>query len=193
MPVRPISPVRKAAKRALFPRVSGHKTARMDSKLYELYVNDYADALYRFALRLFRESDSAKDAVQESFLRLWQNPHEINHPKAYLFKTLYRVFVDEQRQRKLLDTYAENIQKQGSEPSARPAIEQNERKEMIEEALKRLPDIQKTVVMLRDYEGYSYHEIGQIAGLSESQVKTYIFRARMNLRKQLGKPEAVLD
>lgn len=67
-----------------------------------------------------------------------------------------------------------------------------ENRELIEQALQKLPDIQKTVVMLRDYEGYSYQEIEKITGLSEAQVKTYIFRARLALRKLIGKPENIL-
>lgn len=46
--------------------------------------------------------------------------------------------------------------------------------------------------MLRDYEGYSYQEIGEITGLSESQVKVYIYRARVFLRKYIGKMEVVI-
>lgn len=51
-------------------------------------------------------------------------------------------------------------------------------KDALDHALNQLPQIQKSVVLLRDYEGYSYEEIGQLANLSESQVKVYLFRAR---------------
>ena len=57
---------------------------------------------------------------------------------------------------------------------------------MLDRALDTLPPVQKAVVLLRDYEGYSYEEIGEISGLSEAQVKTYIFRARVALRKYIG-------
>ena len=58
-------------------------------------------------------------------------------------------------------------------------------KEILDEALDRLPEIQKSLILLRDYEGYSYEEIGEITGLSESQVKVYIFRGRMALKNYL--------
>jgi RNA polymerase sigma-70 factor (ECF subfamily) len=48
------------------------------------------------------------------------------------------------------------------------------------------------VLLLRDYEGYDYAEIGQITGLNESQVKVYIFRARTFLKNYIGKIEAVI-
>lgn len=56
--------------------------------------------------------------------------------------------------------------------------EYSDLKEQLDKALDNLAQIQKTVIMLRDYEDYSYEEIGQITGLSESQVKVYIYRAR---------------
>ena len=64
--------------------------------------------------------------------------------------------------------------------------------EILHEALERLPEQQKTSVMLRDYEGYSYKEIGEITGLSEAQVKINIYRGRIALKNYIGKIETVL-
>ena len=58
-------------------------------------------------------------------------------------------------------------------------------KEILDEALNRLPGLQKSLILLRDYEGYNYEEIGKITGLNESQVKVYIFRARTALKNYL--------
>ena len=63
----------------------------------------------------------------------------------------------------------------------------------LDEALDQLPEIQLTVVLLRDYEGYAYDEIGEITNLTESQVKVYIFRARKRLQEILVSIESVLD
>ncbi|MFN3343931.1 MAG: RNA polymerase sigma factor, partial [Flavobacteriales bacterium] len=65
-------------------------------------------------------------------------------------------------------------------------------KEILNEALQKLPEIQRSVVMLRDYEGYNYEEIGEITNLNESQVKVYIFRARKFLKEYIGSMEAVI-
>ena len=56
---------------------------------------------------------------------------------------------------------------------------------MFHVALEKLPAVQRSVILLRDYEGYNYREIGEITGLSEPQVKTYIFRGRVALRNYL--------
>jgi RNA polymerase sigma factor (sigma-70 family) len=58
-------------------------------------------------------------------------------------------------------------------------------KDTIEKALNKLPEVQKNCIVLRDYEGYSYEEIGEVLQLSESQVKVYIFRARQSLKEYL--------
>ena len=58
--------------------------------------------------------------------------------------------------------------------------------------MERLPEIQKVVILLRDYEGYSYSEIGEITNLSESQVKVYIYRGRLSLKEYIGSMQAVI-
>jgi RNA polymerase sigma-70 factor (ECF subfamily) len=64
--------------------------------------------------------------------------------------------------------------------------------QLIEQAVARLPEDQRSVIMLRDYEGYSYDEIAGITGLTESQVKVYIFRGRMFLKSYIGSIESVI-
>ena len=63
--------------------------------------------------------------------------------------------------------------------------------EILHSAVDKLPADQKSVILLRDYEGYSYKEISDITGLSEAQVKVYIFRARAFLKSYIGSIEAV--
>jgi RNA polymerase sigma-70 factor (ECF subfamily) len=64
--------------------------------------------------------------------------------------------------------------------------------EILHKAMDHLPEHQKTSVMLRDYEGYSYKEIGEITGLNEAQVKINIYRGRVALKNFIGKIETVL-
>ena len=79
------------------------------------------------------------------------------------------------------------------ESEQRSYQKQSDLQEVLNTALQRLPQIQQSALLLRDYEGYSYEEIGEILSLNESQVKVYIFRARKNLREYLRKIEYVLD
>jgi RNA polymerase sigma-70 factor (ECF subfamily) len=68
----------------------------------------------------------------------------------------------------------------------------NDLQEILHKAIQLLPEIQRSVILLRDYEGYSYQEIEEITGLSEAQVKVYIFRARLALKEYIGQIEVVL-
>jgi RNA polymerase sigma-70 factor (ECF subfamily) len=68
----------------------------------------------------------------------------------------------------------------------------NNTKEILQMALTRLSETQRSLVLLKDYEGYSYEEIGKIMNLSESQVKVYLHRARLQLKEYLVKVENVI-
>jgi RNA polymerase sigma-70 factor (ECF subfamily) len=68
----------------------------------------------------------------------------------------------------------------------------NNAKAILEEALGKLSETQRSLVLLKDYEGYNYEEIGQITGLSSSQVKVYLHRARIQLKEYIVKIENVI-
>jgi RNA polymerase sigma factor (sigma-70 family) len=150
-------------------------------------VYDYSDGLYRFALRLCRDEDSAKDLVQTAFEKVWIKHEEISAEKgkSYLFRTLYNSFVDQSRKMKP-ERMAEGTNAFAEQHAP------HDLKEILHLGLNQLPEIQKSAVLLRDYEGYNYDEIGEILNLSESQVKVYIFRARKFLQQFIGKIEAVV-
>lgn len=63
---------------------------------------------------------------------------------------------------------------------------------MLDRALERLDEIKRSLVLLKDYEGYSYEEIGNITGLSASQVKVYLHRARLQLKEYLVTIENII-
>ncbi len=156
---------------------------------YNRCVDAHADGVYRFILKNLRDDDAARDVVQEAFMRLWDKRSQVDHQKSktYLFTTAYHVMIDMIRKEKHTTGLADYHQQQ-------MAVENgfSDLSEVLEEALLRLPEIQRTVIMLRDYEGYAYKEIGEITGLNESQVKVYIYRARMFLKQYLVSMDKVV-
>ena len=148
---------------------------------YDKCVSQYSDNLYRFALKSLRSDDEAKDIVQESFLRLWENREAVlgGKEKSYLFTVAYRLIVDRVRMGKRY-TGDESVLRT-SPALGRP--DYNGISELIDRFLDELPPLQKSLIMLRDYEGYSYREMAEMTRLSETQVKVYIFRARTALRR----------
>ncbi|MCX6258336.1 MAG: RNA polymerase sigma factor [Bacteroidia bacterium] len=152
-------------------------------------VDNYADNVYRFILKSIKDEDKAKDIVQDSFEKLWMNVDSVSFTKVrpYLFTTAYHTMIDViRRDKKKTDFESVNL-------SAYSHTEQySDLQEILNEALGKLSEIQRSVILLRDYEGYSYEEIGEITGLNESQVKVYIYRARLFLKNYIVSPETVL-
>lgn len=161
----------------------------MTTEEYNQSVDAHSDAVYRFMLKSTRNEELAKDIVQESFTKLWIKRKEIDGAKAksYLFTTAYHLMVDIYRKEKRVEDF-ENVR----ENDYSHQEQYSDLNELLAEGVKRLPEIQRTVIMLRDYEGYSYEEIGEITHLNESQVKVYIYRARLFLKKYIGSLENVL-
>lgn len=160
----------------------------MNAKEYNIAVDQYADNLFRFAMKHLRNEMSSKDIVQETFMKVWDKHEEIqaDKVKSYLFTTAYHAIVDWIKKEKRSSDF-ELVDKSLSGQKA-PEVDLQE---VLEIALNRLPEIQKTVVLLRDYEGYNYEEIAKITSLNESQVKVYIFRARQSLKNYLKSQELV--
>lgn len=156
---------------------------------YNNCVDNHSDGLYRFMLKNTRDKDLAKDLVQDAFEKLWRKLNEVDAAKAktYLFTIGYNAFIDYTRKQKFKGDYNEVVEGNFGYES-----NYNNIKEIINNALEKLPEIQRNVIMLRDYEGYEYAEIGEITGLNESQVKVYIFRARQTLKNYLVKLDIVL-
>ena len=156
---------------------------------YNVCAEQYSDGVYRFILKNIKDDDTARDIVQESYVRMWEKVKDISFDKAksYLFTTAYHTMIDHIRKNQRLTamegTYESKYHDQNTF---------NDLKEIIDEAVARLPEIQRTVLLLRDYEGYAYDEIGEITGLNESQVKVYIFRARTSLKQYIGSLDLVL-
>lgn len=156
---------------------------------YNTCVDRHADGLYRFMLRHVRDTEKAKDLVQDAFAKVWLKIDEIDPSKAksYLFSTGYHTMIDLLRREKKKGDFEEvDVNKLAHSEQF------SDLNEVLHEALNTLPEIQKSVVLLRDYEGYNYLEIGEICALSEAQVKVYIFRARKALRAYIGTIETVL-
>ncbi len=161
----------------------------MTEREYNECVNTYADNVYRFILKNLRNEEDARDVVQTAFEKMWRHRDEVDasKSKSYLFTVAYRQMIDHIRKVKriqLKEEFNENAKVQN-----KPA---NNLKKILDEALARLSETQRTLVLLKDYEGYSYEEIGQITNLSESQVKVYLHRARVQLKEYLVKVDNVI-
>jgi len=161
----------------------------MTEKDYNDCVRQWADNVFRFIVKNLRHEEDARDVVQTAFEKLWMAREEVEaaKSKSYLFTVAYNAMIDHLRKTKrvyLREEFSADLR-----VSDRPVS--NARK-VLEDALARLSETQRSLVLLKDYEGYSYDEIGQITGLSSSQVKVYLHRARIQLKEYLVKIENVI-
>jgi RNA polymerase sigma factor (sigma-70 family) len=161
----------------------------MTEKEYNQCVSEYADNVYRFIVKNLRHEEDARDVVQSAFEKMWINRADIDNSrcKSYLFTVAYNTMIDHLRKMKRIQLKEEF--RDDTRIQDRPM---HNTKKILEDALSRLSETQRSLVLLKDYEGYSYEEIGQITGLNESQVKVYLHRARIQLKNFLVSPENVL-
>lgn len=155
----------------------------MTTTEYNKCVDLYTDRVYRFILKSLKNVADAEDIVQNAFEILWRNIHKVEFGKAsaYLFSVAHKKMIDFIRKNNRIsqmeeipDHYAVNEAKPNSELT-----------DLINQSLNQLNEVQRSVLLLRDYEGYSYDEIAQITELTEAQVKVYIYRARQKMQHYL--------
>ena len=156
---------------------------------YNRSVDQFSDPVFRFVLKNIQDKEKARDVVQDTFEKLWVNHDRVDGEKvkSWIFTTAYRTMIDQIRKDKKQGDF-ENVD-QGKYAHDE---QYSDLKEILNEAITRLPADQKSVLMLRDYEGYSYKEIAEICNLSEPQVKVYIYRARVFLKNYIGSIETVV-
>jgi RNA polymerase sigma-70 factor (ECF subfamily) len=147
--------------------------------------------VYRFIVKNLRHEEDARDIVQSAFEKLWRNRDAVENEKSksYLFTIAYNQMIDHIRKVKRINLEENFEETTKVQHHHHPT---GNIKKTLMEALNRLNETQRSLVMLKDYEGYTYEEIGRITGLNESQVKVYLHRARLTLRNYLVSPKNVL-
>ena len=155
----------------------------MTDKAYNDCVDNFADGVYRFIVKNIRHQEDAQDIVQSAFEKLWVNRTQVlpEKAKSYLFTVAYHQMIDHIRKSNKMTLVEET-----AIPQQPIRQEDAELKQILMRAVNELNPTQKSLVLLKDYEGYTYQEIGEIMNLSESQVKVYLHRARLILKNKLS-------
>lgn len=154
---------------------------------YNDIVRQYKNRLCRYAEKMLRNRHTAVDVAQEAFMKLWENRHKVDPNKvpAWLYTTAYHHCLQLLRkERRYVDVKAlDHFTFEEPQPDL---------KKILDDALDLLSEQQRSILLLRDYEGYSYEEIGQILDVSGSQVKSNLFRARQRIKEYLRDLEFVI-
>lgn len=174
--------------------------ARGDKAAFSTLMHRYEDMVYRFSFKVCRNKEEAREALQDTFINVYRNLDSFDG-RSKLSTWLYRIVTNnclmKRRKRKLDDLLVSYddppLTEEGKlkHPVARweetPAdlLAKKEFQELLDKALMRLPPEYRAVFVLRDIEGNSTEETGQILKLSVEATKSRLRRARAFLREQL--------
>ena len=143
--------------------------------------------LYREAFRMLCDQFEAEDAVQNLYLRLWEQKGQLENllsPEAYCTRILRNICID--RLRSIRQRDEEMLDEEISGDDTLPDIEQKETKEFIEHFLAGLPKMHRRV-MLMQMKGVGFDEIAKLTGLTEVNVRVIISRIRKRFRESYYK------
>jgi len=166
------------------------KAKKGDKEAFGQIIYPYERLLYNIALKYMGNAEDAKDIAQESLLKIYLNIktcNSIDTFKAWSARITVNTALDALRKRArnsadVLDDY------QASEMDGpEHALIRTENIKIIKNAINSLPEDQRTLIILRDMEGFSYGELAQVAGIALGTVKSRLSRARLTLREQINK------
>ena len=153
--------------------------------------------LYRLALRITLNAEDAEDVVQETMMKVWsrrQQWEQIESMEAFCMTICRNLALDKTRRMAADDQSLEANEIDAPDHShhANPEEQtiQQDRIRLVREIIDQLPEKQRSVMHLRDFEGKSYKEIATILSITEEQVKINIFRARQAVKKRFLQSEA---
>ncbi|MGO9315544.1 MAG: RNA polymerase sigma factor [Syntrophobacteraceae bacterium] len=160
-----------------------------DIPAFEKLIQKYRNSVLNFIYKYLGDRFGAEDLAQEVFLRVYSSAAEfepMGKVSTWIFKIAYNLSVNEILRRKRLCLIADTVEGKGIELAAPNPVDGLELKEILMDAVARLPEKQKAALLLRVNEELSYSEIGNVLSVSVSSVESLLFRARENLRKMLG-------
>jgi len=169
---------------------------------FEKIVESYQEKVRNTCFRYVNNSEDADDIAQEVFVKVYESLDTFRE-EAQLSTWIYRIavnksldFLRSKNRKKRFTKLTSIFQKVNDDEEMVIAIpvlenpqqvmEDNERKEVLNWAISKLPENQKTAIILSKYEGFSNKEITEIMNISLSAVESLVHRAKKNLHKQLS-------
>ena len=145
-----------------------------------LYRQHAAD-VFRFALHLSRDRHEAEDITSETFVRAWTSPEPIRLAtvRGYLFTIARNLYLQRLRKRRSHVSLEDDLRDPGQDPLAR--VEQTSQVRAVLDGVQRLPEIDRSALLMRALNGMAYAEIARALGITLAAVKVKIHRARIAL------------
>ncbi len=161
-----------------------------DMRSFDIIVTRYRDMIFNLCYNIMKDYDEAADSAQDVFIKMHRNLHRFEF-RSSLSTWLYKIAVNTCRNR-LSSSYLKRVLPSGDNGRINiehrdcdnPALnfERSEREETVRRAVAELPDEERILIVLRDFEGRDYEEISAITGIKNGTVKSRISRGRHRLR-----------
>lgn len=166
------------------------RAASGDSVAFELLVDELRPTLHSLAIRVLRNTDDANDAVQETFLKAIRSANEFDSSrpvKPWLCRICANCCVDTIRRRKRAGESLENHEYRLMDPTSLEAVVEDslDRAELMR-AIAKLPKNYRRIIVMRHFGDMEVNDIAQALHAPEGTVKSWLFRARAQLRKELA-------
>ncbi|MEI6554853.1 MAG: RNA polymerase sigma factor [Paludibacter sp.] len=158
----------------------------MDSKQFNNQIVTLSDKFFRLAKSILGDADSAQDAVQDLIAKLWERRSkldEVENIQAFSMRSMRNLCLDSIRQRhdeQEIPPEAEYI-----ELNPHQQVEQNDMVSKIKMLIDGLPELQRTIIRMRDVEGMEINEIAYVTTLTENAVSVNLSRARQKVREKI--------
>ena len=165
----------------------------MSLALFESQVVPVRQKLYRFAFHLLGNEEDARDITQDALLKVWQQKErmtELQNMEAWCMRIVRNLALDKLKSRKY--RRSEELDRAGEVPvtttkDPHEAAAQQDVMNRVHQLMGALPEKYRTIMQLRDIEGYAYQEIADILEIDLNDVKVNLHRARKTVREQLQK------
>jgi RNA polymerase sigma-70 factor (ECF subfamily) len=167
----------------------------MDSAEFKTKVIPLGRKLYNFARLLLDDQAEAQDAVQEVYIKLWNNRNKmrtIDNTEAFAMKITRNWCLDRLKAKKpvLIEDYSSSYDFQKDKNNPHTILENTDRLNEFNNIMQSLPEQQKVIIQLRDVDGYEFEEIADILNINLNTVRVNLSRARKKIKESIIKSES---
>ncbi len=162
----------------------------MNQNTFISLINPVKDKMYRLALRLLISKESAEDATQEVFLKLWNRNEKIKdyaNLEAFAMTVTRNYCLDQLKSKQNNNLKMVHNNYESHERSIHDQLETTDELEQVSKILEGLPEQQKIIFQLRDIEQYEFEEIAEITKMKETAIRVSLSRVRKKIREELLK------
>jgi len=158
----------------------------MESTQFNTQILNHSDKLFRLAKSILRNADAAEDAVQELTMKLWEKRYqldEVENIQAFTMRSMRNLCLDIIRQNRDEDELP--VEFEYFEPNPHQQTELKDLATRIRGMIDNLPELQRTIIRMRDVEEMEISEIAYVTSITENAVSVNLSRARQKIRDQI--------